>query len=461
MTIVARRRIILSSILCLTYFGFVSAQGIFEQSLNKSPNQNSTDLKISGFIKGSSFLHLSGDDYYSTASYGSAGLKISSSLGNYGKAYADIRFRAGQQFGENLAPLDVREAWAAFYLKRFSFTLGKQIIAWGRTDGFNPTNYFGAQNYFFLSANRDDQKIGSFMLKSIWNPIDPVKLEVLLVPGYQSSIYRFDLVGLPDYVQVNNLIKPARMLTDGSLAIKADFRGRILEGSVSYYRGFNHLPGLQLTELASPPFNPFYISLAMAPYKQQCVGLDGALVIQKTILRAEIAYNMPFSKNSVLKSLPQNELNIVWGIERKLGPIHIIAQYIGKYIPDFISPEAIPELNLELLQDPSTWPYLEGMLGQQIAFYNRILFEQQNERSHAAIIHPSVDLFHQQLSIGLSALYNFTTEEYMVFPAITFTPADRLSIEVGYQYYDGPENSRFFWIKNLFSGPYTELRISF
>ncbi|MBT3242047.1 MAG: hypothetical protein HN352_02780 [Bacteroidetes bacterium] len=448
-------------LMCILYTSVLNAQGIFERSLNNTENALKSGPELSGFIRGVSYMNVSNGEAYTNATYSSLGLRISSTLGKYGKAFADLRFKSGQQFGESLSLLDVKEAWAAFYLNRLSITMGKQIIAWGRADGFNPTNHLGSQDYFFLSPDHDDLRLGSFMLRSTWNPIDPLSVEVILVPGYQASNYRFDLIAMPEYVQIQNNMAPIVKLSEGSIALKADYRGRVLEGAISYFRGYDHLPGLRIAEVAAPPFDPFFLRLATAPYRQQSFGADGAITLGKTIVRTELSLKMPLTEGSQLSNLPHKELNMVVGIEPSLGSLHIIAQYIGKYIPQFTLPDDIQEMNPEALADPANWPYLAGMLNQNISFYNQILFEQQHEYYHSGMINCSVDFFQQRLSANITALYNFTTDEYMLNPAFHYKPGDQLSIKLGYQYFTGPVNTRFHWIKDLFSGPYAEIRISF
>ena len=60
--------------------------------------------------------------------------------------------------------LQLKEAYAGYSGEKMDVLFGNQIVNWGRTDGFNPTNCITPSDYFFLTAEPDDQKLSNFML---------------------------------------------------------------------------------------------------------------------------------------------------------------------------------------------------------------------------------------------------------------------------------------------------------
>ncbi|MFO7617725.1 MAG: hypothetical protein R6V75_10790, partial [Bacteroidales bacterium] len=117
--------------------------------------------------------------------------------------------------------------------------------------------------------------------------------------------------------------------------------------------------------------------------------------------------------------------------------------------------------NPALLADPTLWPFLEGMFASQIGYYNRILFDQTHEISHTLLFRPSLQLFHEALEIEAAVVWNITTGEYLLYPKITWKHGGGIQASVGYQFYEGPDNTRFSWIKDVFNGPFIEFKASF
>jgi hypothetical protein len=101
------------------------------------------------------------------------------------------------------------------------------------------------------------------------------------------------------------------------------------------------------------------------------------------------------------------------------------------------------------------------MLTSQIGYYNRLLFDQTHEWSHTVMIRPSLPLLHETLELEVNALYNITTREYLIYPKVTWHISDGVRAEVGYQYYEGGDYTRFNWIRKVFNGPFFEIRINF
>ena len=109
----------------------------------------------------------------------------------------------------------------------------------GRTEGFSPTNNITPNDYFFLSSDPNDQRLSNFMLKMNYRPAIGIGLELIAIPFYKMSRYRFDLfdmgfetdglvLGGFDQIDIGNLIDLAtiwfrKILANGSYAARADF----------------------------------------------------------------------------------------------------------------------------------------------------------------------------------------------------------------------------------------------
>ncbi|MCD6331974.1 MAG: hypothetical protein J7L89_01750, partial [Bacteroidales bacterium] len=378
-----------------------------------------------------------------------------------GKAYGEIRFRSGFEFGTPVSELEIREAYVDLNLGWASLRAGKQILAWGRADGFNPTDNLTPRNYFVRSPLPDDMRMGNYALSLNLHPVEALRIELDYLPRFEPSVYRFDLVNLPDYLNINPIIRPETNLSNGIWAVKADVILSQIEGSVSYLHGYDLLPALNPGTMPQPPFESFEVGIIPITFKQQILGADFATSIGKTGLRGEIAWRQPDSLFSGYPFMPHSEWQWSVSLDRSLGAFHLILGYSGKLVESFkaMDTPVIPDPNL--LSDPSTWPYLGSMFGNFLEYANRILFDQTKEWSHILLFRPSVKLFHEVLEAEINSFYNFSTKEYFIWPGITWHVSDALNATLGYQYYYGPEFTRLNWVAKMLNGPYLEFRLTF
>ncbi len=417
---------------------------------------------ISGYTRTDAFLGLYEKDPLTLKSlYSETSLKIKAKTGKWGQAYTDLRFRTGNEYGRNFATPDIREAYLDIYLGKFELRAGKQISPWGRADGWNPTDNLTPSDYFVRSPEYDDMRLGTYRLRGLLNPTDWLRIEADIIPLYTPSVYRFDLVGMPDFVTIREPVIPEFDWKKVSLAGKIDLHFAAFDGSVSWFNGYDPLPTLKPGAFPTPPFNPFTLELLQVPFRQQTFGADFATILLGTGLRGEVAWKIPDTGDPADPFVPNEEVQYVVSIDREIGPFRLIAGYMGKYVNDFVSAEPPQSFDPAMLANPEVWPMLAPMLTGQVAYYNRILYDQTHEWSHSILVRPSVALFHESLDLEVSALYNFTTGEYVVYPKASWHITDGLQAIAGYQLYHGDELTRFSWIRRAFNGPFIEFRLNF
>jgi hypothetical protein len=78
---------------------------------------------------------------------------------------AEVWFLGGHHFGEFYNRLEIMEAYAGYVSDKFDFIAGNQIVKWGRTDGFSPTDNISPRDYFFLTSDMDDQLRANLMAR--------------------------------------------------------------------------------------------------------------------------------------------------------------------------------------------------------------------------------------------------------------------------------------------------------
>jgi len=141
----------------------------------------------------------------------------------------------------------------------------------------------------------------------------------------------------------------------------------------------------------------------------------------------------------------------VAGLDRMWGDFSLLVQYIGRYVFDF---KDIPEL------DPyTTAPITTTENG--IAPVNRAFFMQTHEVNHAVSIRPAMNFLYDNLTAEVVASYNFTTEEYMLRPMVTYNLTDGVQVIAGGEYFHGKQGTLFDLIAPIFNGGFLSLKYTF
>ena len=441
------------------------AQGLFENAGNTAA-ESRLPFQLNGYGRGVLYL----GEYAAPSSseirsgYGEAALKINALAGSRGRLFSELRFRNGYEYNDWINEFTVREAYADLYLGKFELRAGQAIIAWGRSDVFNPTNNLTPQDYFVRSPEPDDMRLGNFLIRGRYNILRQLRLEAAWVPRYRYSVYRFDLFDMPPYVRFSESDLPGAAFKNGSVAAKLDFLFDGFDGSLSWFNGYDPMPGIQAGNIPGSPAEDFIIEMYARAFRQQTLGLDFSCGLGSIGVRGEAALRNPASDYRDQVFAPERDLRYVLEMERAFGNFTLMAVYMGQYIFDFTEmplQAGMPDINPQLLQDPSVRAVMGTMMDQQLAAFNRILFDQTGEISHTLALRPALAIFHGVSKIEVFGLYNFSTEEWSLLPRLTWDATDNLRLSVGGQYFEGPENTRYELVGPVLNGGYFELRYSF
>jgi hypothetical protein len=442
-----------------------TAQDLFENAGNAADG-GPLPFHLNGYGRGVLYLGEyaapSGSEIKS--GYGEAALKISALTGSRGRLYSELRFRNGYEYNEWISQFSLREAYADLYLGKFELRAGQAIIAWGRADVLNPTNNLTPQDYFVRSPEPDDMRLGNFLLRGRYNVFRRLRLEAVWVPRYRYSVYRFDLFEMPSYVRFSESPLPDAVLKNGSVAAKIDFLFDRFDGSLSWFNGFDPMPGIQPGDIPGSPAGDLIIDMYARAFRQQTLGLDFSCGLGSFGVRGEAALRDPAVgyRNEVFA--PKRDLRYVLEAERAFGNFSMMAIYMGQYVFDFTEMPVqarIPEIDPQQIQNPAVWAMMGPMLEQQVAAFNRVIFGQANELSHTLALRPALTVFHGVSRLEVFGLYNFTTEDWSVLPRLAWDVTDNLKLSVGGQYFEGPANTRYELIAPVFKGGYFELKYSF
>ncbi len=417
------------------------AQSLFEQAVEEKASQ-AAPYELGGYLRGAFFGGKVPDQEKGEmkSGYAETALKLRIRKENFGDAFAEIRFRRGQEFGEPVSEILLREAYVNAYIGPLDVRIGEQVVVWGRADGFNPTNNITPQNMLVRSADEDDRRLGNFLIRSFYN-LRPLRLEIIWVPTYAASVLPVNLIPLPLGVTLSPQQPISPRFENSSWAVKANFEFSSIDASVSYFHGFNPTPGI-LGELSEQS-----IMVRPEPYRVQIVGTDFSMTVGGLGLRGEFAYRNPIDDYKTLLHVPNPDLQYVLGLDRSWGDFNVVLQYVGRHVLDF-----------QELGDPAIAgfdPFYE------MESKNRLISSQQNEWSHAVSFRPALNLAHETLSLEVAGLYNFTTEELLLRPKMSYDLADALVLTIGGDIYAGPAETLFGVVDEALSAGFIELKAAF
>lgn len=436
----------------LTYYSSF-AQGIFASSTEvlTPPDESKTSLEINGYGRG--VVYGGSENYDFSNVFAEFALKARLAKQKT-FLFADVRVREGLFFENRELQLQLKEVYAGYRGERVDVFLGNQIVAWGRTDGFNPTNSITPNDYFFLTPEPDDQNLSNFMLRSKIKVTNAFDIDVIAIPFFKPSVYRYELFQKDQPVSYLDLENPPIKFENSTLAARLNFELPRIGFSLSYFNGYDPFYGFNIDSFT---LNPIWVNYKPKVYHKQTIGADFALPISSIILRGEMALNLTSGYENQMH-IPNPDINYVFGIERNILNTTTILQYIGKYTIDFT------ELNEPTLTDftPEAIQIFAGeILLYESTLYNRRMFNQQEETNHAFMLSLARSFLYDELNVELSGLYNLTSEEHLVRGNIRWSVTDALSANLGASFMLGPEESIYNRAGEVMNGIFAGLTVKF
>jgi hypothetical protein len=427
---------------------------------------------LGGFIRGGMYAWVdkSDDKLYVPSAFSDFGLKLETGNGNNFRAFADLRFRYGTEFQEPVNRFDVREAWVGVNGKKLNFEVGQKIIKWGRCDFTNPTSKLSPQDLVLRSPDREDMNLGNLLVAADYSPWEKVNFETVLVPYYRASVLIIDPIPLPDYVVINEI---KSLQTDKgmfSYGFKADFRFQMFDWSLSWFNGYDPMPGIALTRFSldlSQPVPAPYLELSETPFKTRVLGIDFETAAGPLGIRGEAAWSGPVLSYETNEYVPLPEVKYVAGFDWAAGIWRFTGEYSGKYIIDFTPAEVDPIIGTgidfsqmaAMFAIPGFDP--EAYVKQQVGAFNRLYNYQLNEYYHSAGLRVEAEMLYGKFLPSVFTIYNFTSRDFFIIPEMKIKPADGLAITIGAEIYRGMKDSLFDLIDDFMNGVYVSLRVDF
>lgn len=329
--------------------------------------------------------------YVRVAGWGGAGELVGGLDGSLRELYARLRF----------GPADIR--------------LGKQIIAWGRTDALNPTDNLAPDDLTLLVEDDDDQRIG--------------------VPSARVSVYhgRIALTGiwladfrghsLPLASPPAGLRLIERLPNDerSQGAVRLEATGGAVDWSVSYFTGFDLTPDVAYRPAGSGG------RLILAHHRLHVLGADAATVLGRHGFRTEAAWLITEDRSGRDPEIKNSTLYAVVGADRTFGGyLNVNLQYLVRWVDGFTNPDDVT--------DPAR---------REAARLLARVTQQLRPVQHGVTLRVSDKWWHESLEAEVSGVVMSPGWQLSLRPRASYAATDRWRIVAGADLVRGDDGTLF------------------
>ncbi len=329
---------------------------------------------------------------------------------------------------------------------------------------------YSPQNLIYRSPDREDIDMGNMLAVIKWYPSQIINFEGVFVPFYRSSVLIVEPVHLPDNVLINQI---STLMTDKkmhSLGLKGDLHIRGIDFGISWFDGYDPMPGIALTAFnldISGTFPIPLIDLTMTPYKISVLGIDFETIAGSVGLRGEAAWTTPQLSSTTYEYVPAPDIKWVAGVDWSSGIWRIIGEYSGKTIrhfqPSTVDPIIGTEPDYSALSQLYTVPGFDpaSYIREQVRAFNRLYNYQLKRNYHSVAVRVESDMLYGKLVPSIFSMYNLTSHDLLFIPEIRFKPADGLTITAGGEFYSGRSGSLYDIVDEFMNSIYLTLRVDF
>jgi hypothetical protein len=323
---------------------------------------------------------------------------------------------------------ELLEAYAEYFSDALTFTVGRQIIAWGRADSLNPTDNLTPRDYSLSLLEDSEQRFGADSLIFKYSEND-AELSFVLIGEPKANVLplEFSLGTEIDDVLPEN---PAG-------ALKLNVVKPSLDWSGSYYDGFDLMPNIGI--------NPASLTVTQQYDRKQVIGGDAATTIGRYGIRIEAAYSIFPETPFVGFFEKKDQAYWILGADRSITEnINVNMQVYGKKTFDFLDREEI-SVDYPLGQLQMASAILAGQLydhdsGLTCRIYNKWLNE--------------------TLTAELLSVYSTSHHDRLFRARISYAINDHLKLSVGSDRFIGASDT-FFGNNEFLSFSQAEIKLLF
>lgn len=286
--------------------------------------------------------------------------------------------------------------------------VGRQILAWGRSDRLNPTDNLSPRDLTLLVPEDEDQRLGinaiqvrrmfddSLMVTAVLADFEANRMPAATLP--RSLLKR----GVPDAIEA---------------ALKLDHGGNSLDWSISWFDGYERAPRYQTGISAAPMFVSAY-------ERKRAVGADFAWAAQAWTLRGELAHERLELECSGCRNTQRKVSRVVLGADRYIGESANLNVQIFGVLRDYKAPGS-------------------GEIRQLLDLATDRLNSEFGAREWGVTARVSEMFFNERLKLDMSAIVDLSGNSYVIRPRASYSLTDTLKLMTGLDYFHGSQQSYF------------------
>jgi hypothetical protein len=386
------------------------------------------DLGLTGSLRAAYWSSNRLLDDESDIGVASTWLKLDRWIGPVG-IFAEGYFTNEDIFGAQYNASRLREAYVDVPTEAWDIRIGKQIIAWGRADRFNPTDNLTPRDFTLLVPEVDEDRFGSLAAQATWHPTDTLSMIAIWLPDFEPNVLP---PAAPPGITAAQRIPTSRR----QWALKLDQSGANIDWSVSYFDGFNLNPDLSPGATAG--------TILLDYHRTSVFGIDAATTRGSYRFALEAAYtqtidpdgNDPFVRNPFFYG--------VAGIERSFSDdLSVIVQGYYRRVENYSHPEQVSD------------PALRALAVQQA-----ILSAQYDLDQYGLSLRIGKQWLSQTLEGEVGALVRLDRSAYTLRPKLAYAVSDQVKLIIGAEYSFGSDKTIFRELERN-NGVFAEARYFF
>ncbi|MEO8008745.1 MAG: DUF1302 family protein, partial [Betaproteobacteria bacterium] len=362
-------------------------------------------------------------------SVASAWLKLDKKLESGIGLFAEGYLANEDVFGDRRDESRLREGYVEGRKGNFDYRVGKQIIAWGRTDRFNPTDNLTPRDATLLAGDIDEDRFGSLAAKASWNFNASTSLTGIWIPQFRPNVV--PLPPRPGVTYQENVPDSSRQW-----ALKLDQSGKAVDWSVSWFDGFD------LSADVSPgPLTAAGQVVKLDHNRIKVLGADVATTRGSYRFALEGAYVRTEDPDGTDPGMKNPFLYGVFGVERDYPDnLTVIVQTFTRHVMRYSNPEDIVN------------PAARALAVQQA-----VVNAQYDRTQQGMSLRIDKKWFNETLEGEIAAIALLNRNGYFVRPRMIYLWTDSIKVIAGYEYFSGSDKTTYGLLEKN-TTLYTEVR---